>query len=345
MRITVFGAESLGVRGLSCSVELKGRKIFIDPGIALGWSRRGLHPHPFQVAVGAGIRERIAAELGECTDVVFSHFHGDHCPLHEPNPYQLGIEDVRKSLAACRIWAMDTGSSSSTQQFRRSALVKSLGRDFGDSAGKKEGPLAFSPPVPHGIQQGLQHGRQKGLQQDHQHGRQQSLNRGQQHGRYSNTVMMSRIEDQGTVFVHASDIQLLDSQTVDYIIGWKPDIVLVSGPPLYHYISAAFKPQRAAAWENALRLSEHAGTLIIDHHLLRSEEGVLWLKKLAGASPNTVQCAAEYMCQPPLYLEAWRSRLYEELPVPEGWHEDYRKGRVGTADYETRGREIMGGEG
>lgn len=320
MRITIFGAESLGVRGLSCSVELRGRKIFIDPGIALGWSRHGLHPHPFQVAVGARIMDRIAAELVECTDVVFSHFHGDHCPLQEPNPYQLGIEEVQESLTACRIWAMDTSTASFQQQVRRSALVQSLGMDFGHSMGKKEGPLSFSHPVPHG----LQHGRQK--------------------DRYSNSVMMSRIEDEGTVFVHASDIQLLDRPTVDYIIEWKPDIVLVSGPPLYHYASSSFKPQRAASWENAVRLSEHVGTLIIDHHLLRSGEGIAWLKKLDEASPNIVQCAAEYMRQPPLYLEAWRGWLYEELPVPEGWHEDYRLGRADTAAYEADGRELLAGK-
>jgi uncharacterized protein len=86
--------------------------------------------------------------------------------------------------------------------------------------------------------------------------------------------MMSRIEDEGTVFVHASDIQLLDRPTVDYIIEWKPDIVLVSGPPLYHYASSSSKPQRAAAWENAVRLSEHVGTLIIDHKGAMGRDGL-----------------------------------------------------------------------
>ena len=62
MIIKILGAESLGVRGLSCSVELKNRKIFIDPGIALGWSRHGFLPHPFQVAIGRGIRKKMIEE-------------------------------------------------------------------------------------------------------------------------------------------------------------------------------------------------------------------------------------------------------------------------------------------
>lgn len=51
MHIQILGAESLGVRGLSCVVEVKG-KIVIDPGLALGYQRYRLPPHPAQVAVG-----------------------------------------------------------------------------------------------------------------------------------------------------------------------------------------------------------------------------------------------------------------------------------------------------
>lgn len=57
MKIKIPGAESLGVRGLSTVIELNSRKIFIDPGIALGWTRHGFLPHPLQIAIGAAIRE------------------------------------------------------------------------------------------------------------------------------------------------------------------------------------------------------------------------------------------------------------------------------------------------
>jgi len=56
VHIDILGAESLGVRGLCCVVEAKGRKIVIDPGLALGYQREGLLPHPAQVAVGERIR-------------------------------------------------------------------------------------------------------------------------------------------------------------------------------------------------------------------------------------------------------------------------------------------------
>ena len=48
MYIEILGAESLGVRGLSCVVGVNDRKIVIDPGLALGYRRHGLLPHPAQ---------------------------------------------------------------------------------------------------------------------------------------------------------------------------------------------------------------------------------------------------------------------------------------------------------
>jgi len=44
---------------------------------------------------------------------------------------------------------------------------------------------------------------------------------------------MTRIEEGKEVFVHASDIQLFDDESVFSILTWQPTIVLASGPPLY----------------------------------------------------------------------------------------------------------------
>ncbi|MDA3898471.1 MAG: hypothetical protein PF482_20220, partial [Desulfobacteraceae bacterium] len=88
MKIEIIGAESLGVRGLCCFVAVADQKILIDPGIALGFLRKGRAPHPVQVAVDEVIREKIIQAWGLATDIVFSHFHGDHVPLADANPYQ-----------------------------------------------------------------------------------------------------------------------------------------------------------------------------------------------------------------------------------------------------------------
>jgi predicted metallo-beta-lactamase superfamily hydrolase len=312
MIIKIFGTESLGVRGLSCSVELNSRKIFIDPGIALGWSRYGFLPHPFQIAIGVGIRKKIIEELEDASDVIFSHFDGDHCPLYNPNPYQLGIDEVKNSLSDCRIWAKGPNNSPPTQQERREKLGEIIKKDLQNAEGMKEGPLEFSLPVPHGPQD-----------------------------REDSMVMMSKIEEEGVTFVHASDIQLLDEKTVEKVLDWRPDIVLASGPPLYHYRSSSFQMERESAWKNAIELSKNVDTLIIDHHLLRSEEGIEWLEKLKHTAKKKVFCAADFMEREPIFLEAWRKELNEWLPVSKDWHEDYKQGNVDLDQYRIRGWESL----
>src|SRR6056297_2974062 len=100
MNIQVLGAESLGVRGLCVYVTTDTRRVVIDPGVALGYRRHGLLPHPFQVAVGAVVRQNIVNALRGATDVVISHFHGDHVPLADANPYQMPLNSVSGSLSS-----------------------------------------------------------------------------------------------------------------------------------------------------------------------------------------------------------------------------------------------------
>lgn len=105
MHIAILGTESLGVRGLCCVVEAAGRKILIDPGLALGYLRHGMLPHPAQVAVGEQVRQKILAALSGASDVVMSHFHGDHVPLPDANPYRLKAQRVAPLCRSTRLWA------------------------------------------------------------------------------------------------------------------------------------------------------------------------------------------------------------------------------------------------
>jgi uncharacterized protein len=295
MFINILGTESLGVRGLCCVVEIQGRKIVIDPGLALGYQRDGLLPHPAQVAVGEQVRWRIVVAVEDATDVVISHFHGDHVPLPDANPYQLQAQAVAIQLRAARLWAKGTTGLSPSMVDRRAALAETLGREIPNAEEQGDGVLAFSPSMPHG--------------RPHTH---------------LGTVMMTRIEGEGVVFVHTSDIQLLDEEAVSLILDWHPDVALVGGPPLY--LSSLSSEERTLAWANAKRLARHVESLILDHHLLRSEEGLVWLQRLSFETGRQVLCAADFMGQPRCLLEARRLQLYEEMPVPDGWHEAYARG-------------------
>ncbi|MCD6485983.1 MAG: hypothetical protein J7K35_01455 [Syntrophobacterales bacterium] len=297
MNIKILGTESLGVRGMCCLVTVKDRRILIDPGIALGYTRHGLLPHPFQVAVDEVIQSRIVDVWSGATDIVISHFHGDHIPLINANPYQLNMEKITSLNQGVRVWAK-SGNLSLTEQKRKDALSAFL--DMIPAEETREGILSFSGSVHHGDAGG------------------------------TDTVVMTRIEGD-FVFVHASDIQLLGDEAVLQILSWQPDIVFASGPPLY--LERLSDRQATIAWENAVRLSQKIDTLILDHHLMRGESGAEWLDKLSLETGNRVICAADFMGKPRMLLEAERGSLYEKMPVPEGWHDAYARGKVGTDGY------------
>jgi predicted metallo-beta-lactamase superfamily hydrolase len=311
MNIKILGSESLGVRGLSCVVETGRRKIVIDPGVALGYLRHGLLPHPFQVAVGNEVRRQILKALADCTDIVISHFHGDHIPLVNANPYQLSARLVAASFQKPWLWSKGMDDVSSSMAKRCRDLSKVLGKKFPCSEGRTSKPLSFSRSMPHGEAKGHLGG-----------------------------VMMTRIEESEEAFVHASDIQLLEIAPIEQILAWKPDVVLVSGPPLYLRHLSSRKRKRAR--ENALILAKEVPVLILDHHLLRNEEGYRFLEDLSASAGHKVLCAADYMGRRRLPLEAWRQRLYREMPVPQGWHKAYSQGKANTDSYRNwRGIEVQ----
>ncbi len=304
MRIEILGAESLGVRGLCCVVKTNERKIVIDPGVALGFRRHGLLPHPIQVVASERTKRSIEKALEDATDVVISHYHGDHIPLVDANPYQLPVERVAESLMRPRLWTKGTADLSLNQAYRARALDKRLGRSFTLAEGKVDGPLSFSLPLPHG--------------------------RGDSRG---GNVMMTRIEDGGRVLVHASDIQMLNDEAIERILTWEPNIVLASGPPIY--LLSLTAEEQANVLHRTLRLASEVDMLILDHHLMRSKKGEQWLDYVSFLSGRELICAADFMGLRRNLLEAERVLWYKKAPVPEGWHKAYARGEVNAQTYLT----------
>ncbi len=277
------------------------RRILIDPGFALGYMRHKRLPHPRQVILGEKTRRMVVNLWGKATDIVFSHFHGDHVPLVDANPYQLHISELAGLNSEVRVWRKTLCHLSPHEAVREAALNDALGLDFLSGEDVVHGPLRFSQAVPHG---------DPDLTDE--------------------TVMMTLVEGDQR-FLHAPDIQLLHDQTVSRILDWQPDIVLAGGPPLY--LSKLTEAQIARAWQNALRLARGVELFILDHHLLRSSEGVTWLEKLSTAAGRPVLCAADYMGKDRMLMEAERESLYQRFPVAADWHEDYAKSKATTRDY------------
>ena len=274
----------------------------LDPGVSLGYIRHGLLPHPRQVLQGERVRRDITAALRTATDIVFSHYHGDHIPLQHANPYQFSVADIPELGFDIRLWSKSTTDLNERMRQRALDLGRALNGKMHMAEGEHHGLLQFSPAVPHGIS-----------------------------GSFLGTVMMTRIAMRTNVFVHASDIQLFDPATIDFIIDWEPDIVLAAGPPLY--IDNISTELRESAWRNAVKLASHVKTLILDHHLLRDKQGESWLEDLCRAVGKRVYCAADFMQRKRLLLEACRGALYTAEPVPQNWHHLYAQGLVSTQDF------------
>ncbi len=284
MRIQLLAAESLGARSLSCVIHTKERKIAIDPGIALDKQRFGLPPHPMQINIANMLRKNIIKSINGCTDIVLSHFHGDHIPMPKPDQYQLSASSVIKILKNAKLWFKSGKNNSKQMTQRRYGLENLLKKKIPSAEGIKNDNMEFSKSYFHG---------------------KDNSNVGK--------VMMTRIEEKDEVFVHASDIQLLNREAIDKILDWNPTTLLVSGPPLY-----LFKDNlklENLAMENAVILTKKIKTLIIDHHLLRSDSGISFLDKLAKKSSNKVICAADFLNQPRNLQEAWRKKTYQSHPI------------------------------
>lgn len=297
MQIKILGAESLGVRSLCTVVMTSNRKVVIDHGIALGFRRHGLLPHPAQVIASERTKRLIKKALEDATDIVISHYHGDHHPLVDANPYQLSVERVAKLCIRPSFWTKGTKDLSYNQAHRAKALAKTLGRTLPVAEGMSNEALSFSLPVPHG-----------------------------ERGRRGGTVMMTRIEEDDEVFVHASDIQMLSDEAIGKIIAWQPNIVLASGPPIY--LPSLTLQEQEDALRRTLRLAKKVDTLILDHHLMRSTKGEQWLDYVSSLTGHKIVCVADFMGFHRNLLEAERVLWYKRLPVPEGWHEAYARGEI-----------------
>lgn len=300
MRIEILGTESLGVRGLCCIVHTHDRHIVIDPGVALGYQRAGLLPHPIQVAAGEDVRNKIIKNLKNATDVVISHFHGDHIPLENANPYQLSLQSVADLLQSPRLWVKGIDGEKPHIADRRNKLLIAF-EIPSPCDNQTHGMLSFSKTMPHGLPH---------------------LSMG--------TVMMTRIEDGHDVFVHASDIQLLSDEPLSKILDWQPTVLLVSGPPLYRHLS---ENDIGEVYRRVESLTEKVPVCIIDHHLLRCRSGVQWLDELKTKTHGRILCAADFMNKKRRFLEANRSLLYDMFPIPTNWHESYKQKTVTTSEF------------
>jgi len=307
IQVRPLAAESLGVRSMATFIETPDVKILFDAGAALGF-RAGLLPHPEEYAALAYARQEIRDFAAKADIITISHYHFDHytAPWKQLDTVWTW-SDVNESetiYGGRVVYAKDYRDAINPSQRRRGYIFHKIAEKFvgelrtSDSESFDIGTthLQFTPPLAHGEEE-------------------QSLG-------YTVGLSIGRGNDKVMI---CSDIQgPVSETTLKYILGMNPQLLILGGPPLYleGYRISADSISRACS--NLRSLVKSIPRIIVDHHLLRSEDGLKTVfseRKIAEKHGNHVQTMAEFSGRENRLLEARRRRLYEESPP----HPEFRK--------------------
>lgn len=268
------------------------QKIVIDPGTSIAPKRFGFPPWKDEFDALHETRARVQ-EYAEKADILtISHYHHDHF-----TPFSLGryldsspryAEEMYQDK---KLFIKHPTEKINKSQQKRARLflknLKGLGiRDIhyadGNSFPAGDTLLKFSEPLPHGGE-----------------------------GSRLGFVIATTIEWEGEKFMHASDVQgPIYEGAKKIILNEKPDILILSGPPIYLEGFALEKPDIVRAQENLMEISGKIPLVIVDHHLLRDLRCFDFIKEVKEESKGQIMVASELLDKEPYLLEARRKEFY-----------------------------------
>ncbi len=281
----------MGSRGMATVVDTGSYKIFIDPGVSYAPRRYGLPPHELELERFNKHLEMIHYEVGDSDILIISHYHRDHYLYRE------GEEQYYRGKI---VYLKDPENNiNHSQRVRAYVLLNKMGirdlvRELHIADGSsyvvdKDVRLVFSKPVPHG-----------------------------EEGTPLGYVIMTLLDIGGYRVVHASDVQgPISRETLDIILGWRPNLLIISGPPTYfegYRVRGEVIDKAISNLLEIIRVDE-LETIILDHHLLRDLEFRSRLSRVyleALIYGKNVLTAAEYMGMEIDQLEARRRELWEK---------------------------------
>jgi hypothetical protein len=229
--------------------------------------------------------------------VVVSHYHNDH---HTPNYTETvwvgsSAEEAEQVYRDKLVLAKDIRNAINFNQRRRGWMFQRFVKRIGSKCEVADGKsfefgstkIILSKPVPHG----------------------------DEHSEMG-WVLMTSVRSGDETFLHASDVQgPMSKTTARLILKEKPDVLVLGGPPTYLEgvrVDGSFIQQ---GMENAARISAQIPTVILEHHLLRSENWRDEARRVYDSSlkaNHRVMTAAEYLGVPNMLLEPRRELLYDE---------------------------------
>lgn len=292
MKITPLAFESLGVRSMATLIETD-QKILIDPGTSLGPKRFGLPPWKSEFDALHETRASIQEKAKSADIVTISHYHHDHY-----TPFSLGRYLDSSPQYATEIYEdkklfikNPESNINKSQKGRARKLLENLkdvNQDVtycdGNSFELDDTQIKFSHPLPHGSQ-----------------------------GSKLGFVVATTIRFKDETVVHASDVQgPIYDDTKKYILDENPDILILSGPPIYLVGFALSKEDVERARSNLVDLCREISQVVVDHHLLRDLRCFDFIESVERESENKLLVASELMDKKPNLLEARRKEFYLE---------------------------------
>jgi uncharacterized protein len=268
------------------------QKILIDPGTSLGPKRFGFPPWKTEFDALYETRAKIQKYATIANIVTISHYHHDHF-----TPFSLGRYLDSSTQYAEEIYRNKrlfikhpTSKINKNQQKRAKEFLENLKRirncevSYSDGQSYEVGDtsLKFSNHLPHGP-------------------RRSRLG-------YLVTVI---IRWKGKSLMHASDVQgpIYEGAKND-ILNEKPDILILSGPPLYLLGFAFTKEDIENARKNLIEISQEIPKIVVDHHLLRDLRCFDFIKSIKDETSEEIVVASELIGEEPNLLEARRKEFY-----------------------------------
>lgn len=273
-------------------------KLLIDAGVALGPRFRKL-PHPREYVARDECRARIRGYAARADAIIISHYHNDH---HTPNYTETvwvgcSLEEAEQIYKDKLVLVKDARNAINFNQRRRGWMFQ---RFIGRTGGRCEiadgrsfefgsTKVTMSKPVPHG-----------------------------EEGSEMGWVLMTSVTSRDEIFLHASDVQgPMSKETTRLILNSKPDVLVLGGPPTYLKGVRVQASSIESGIENAARIAGVIPTVILEHHILRSENWKADAKPVFEAAlraNHRVVTAAEFLNKREMILEPRRQELYEEEP-------------------------------
>jgi len=300
IKVTPLAAESFGVRSMCTLVETPDVKVILDAGVSLCPYRFGLPPHPIEFQSIARLRKVIADAADKAEVVTISHYHFDH---HTPSYEDWQVNWTEAEETARQIYQdktvlmknpRDKINPSQRQRawlFQRTGgkHAKTLVTADGKTFTHGETVLRFSEAVSHGPEDSM-----------------------------LGWIVMATVECGGEKFLFAPDVQgpVLTS-TLELILGEKPQMLMVGGPPFYLGGFKVDVAQLQRGLKNLERLVEAVPLIVLEHHALRDEQWHQKIEQVHASAKKTghkVVTAAEFLGAENVFLESRRKQLYSENP-------------------------------